>query len=89
MAPGGTRTYATGAAAWADPGGAGSLRMWARWQARPTFSRAVVFPAAAGPVTISEGRAVVCWWRPRIIRVRTWVASWLMAGVRMVTNAEW
>ncbi|WP_435842744.1 hypothetical protein [Streptomyces hygroscopicus] len=38
---------------------------------------------------ISEGRAVVCWWRPRIIRVRTWVASWLMAGVRMVTNAEW
>jgi hypothetical protein len=22
------------------------------------------------------------------IRVRTWVASWLMAGVRMVTNAE-
>ncbi|MEU0412943.1 hypothetical protein ABZ307_34670 [Streptomyces griseorubiginosus] len=21
--------------------------------------------------------------------MRTWVASWLMAGVRMVTNAEW
>ncbi|WP_329151633.1 hypothetical protein OHA63_00075 [Streptomyces anulatus] len=49
----------------------------------------MVFPAAAGPVTIREGRAVVCWWRPRIIRVRTWVARVWMAGVRMVTKLEW
>lgn len=42
-----------------------------------------------GSVTISEGRAVCCWWRPRTVRVWTWVARVSMAGVRRVTNAEW
>ncbi|MEV5200622.1 hypothetical protein [Streptomyces sp. NPDC053720] len=60
----------------------------ARWQAHPTWSSAVVFPAAAGPVTISEGRAVVCWWRPRTISVHMLVVRVSMAGVRTVTNAE-
>ncbi|ARX80641.1 hypothetical protein SMD44_00039 [Streptomyces alboflavus] len=49
----------------------------------------MVFPAAAGPVTISEGRVVVCWCRLRIIKVRTLVVRVSMAGVRTVTNAEW
>ncbi|RPK59822.1 hypothetical protein EES42_35370 [Streptomyces sp. ADI95-17] len=48
----------------------------------------MVFPAAVGPVTINEGRVVVCWCRPRIISVRTFVVRVAMAGVRTVTNAE-
>ncbi|GEC10508.1 hypothetical protein SSP24_81630 [Streptomyces spinoverrucosus] len=49
----------------------------------------MVFPAPAGPVTMRDGRAVTVWWRPRIIRVRTFLARVSMAGVRTVTNREW
>ncbi|MFJ8746145.1 hypothetical protein ACIRL2_43155 [Embleya sp. NPDC127516] len=49
----------------------------------------MVLPAAAGPVTINAGRAVMRWWRPRIINVRMFVARVSMAGMRTVTNTEW
>ncbi|MFE7541054.1 hypothetical protein [Streptomyces platensis] len=40
-------------------------------------------------MTIRDGRAVTCWWRPRIITVRTLRERFSMAGVRTVTNWEW
>lgn len=86
LAPGGTRTYATGT----HPSNALPPRRAAsaRWHARPTCNSAVVLPVVGGPVTITHGRAPVSWWRPRIIRVRTVREIASIVGVRTTANRE-